>query len=566
MKWPNDTLQKFAASLKVLVLTCATASLLSCGGDGTDSSSTLSSSSSTSSTSSASSSAPNNPTPVAVAMPTDKWFAVVNNANGLAFDIDSFSTETGAALTQWNRGDTRNQLFRLVTSGDNYYRMIAQHSSLALDVLDFNLEEGADIIQWTDLNGENQQFQFMDLHDGNYQIVNQLTGLALAPENFSDLAATRISQYTPDVDNPAQQWQLIEVADYASTSGDIFKPHYIMGADITHTLEYEAGGWRYYDNGQQKDVLRILSDHGFNFIRMRAFVCPTCRKANPTSDKDVGYAHLTWQPSGAPADDWAGTEKTIELAKRVKACNMGVFLDMHLSDTWASIGHQYVPMHWMGKNLETEAYNYAKDTVQRMIDAGVKPDMVQCGNENNSRVSGQSISNRNAFVGILNACNRAVRELDPNIPLVAQHGRPRPDGGFQGWADNLWGRSPQVDVDAVCGSTYGTTNNGGDWRDMFGHVINQYDKAVLSCEYTNERRDLINSIMRGFPNDMGWGTFLWEPVVYPSNARHRLFDRDDGARRFTSNGVLDGYIQVARDSGLPIPATPTSELAGTTCQ
>ncbi|HEY7772417.1 MAG TPA: glycosyl hydrolase 53 family protein, partial [Marinagarivorans sp.] len=219
---------------------------------------------------------------------------------------------------------------------------------------------------------------------------------------------------------------------------------------------------------------------------------------------------------------------------------------MHLSDTWASIGHQCIPSAWIGKNVEQEAYNYAKDTLQRMIDAGVKPDMVQCGNENNSRVSGQTISNRNAFVGILNACNRAVRELAPDVPLVAQHGKPRPAEGFAGWVDSLLGASPTLDVDAVCGSTYGTTNNGGDWREMFGYVINRYNKPVLSCEYTDNRRDLINPIMREFPNGMGWGTFLWEPVVYD----RPIFDRNNAARRFTPNARLAEYIRVAQASGI----------------
>lgn len=156
--------------------------------------------------------------PAAVAVATDKWFAVVNRASGLALDIDSAITDPGALLTQWQRTDAENQSFRFVASEDNYYRMVARHSGLAMDIYEFDTNDGAQIVQWEDLNGDNQQFQLLDLQ-GYFQIVSALSHKALAPLDYSTDGAAPISQYTPDVDNEAQHWQLVEVGDYNPSTG-----------------------------------------------------------------------------------------------------------------------------------------------------------------------------------------------------------------------------------------------------------------------------------------------------------------------------------------------------------
>ena len=340
----------------------------------------------------------------------------------------------------------------------------------------------------------------------------------------------------------------------SSSSGGVFRPKYIVGADITWTLEQESIGRTYRDEGRTKSIERILVDHGFNFVRLRTFVCPQC---------DGGYLDHLYSGAG-PTENWADTAHTIEMAKRVKTCGMGVFLDFHLSDNWASIGHQERPSQWNGMSLSqmrTASYNYSKGVLDQMVAAGVKPDMVQCGNENDNRVAGYSLNDWAGFSGIMNSCIRAVRDTDPNIKVVIQHGRPRPDGNFPNWLSRVSTNNPPIDADVVCGSTYGTTNNGQDWRDMFGLVINNWRKPVMSCEYTDQRRDLINSVMRGLPNNMGWGTFLWEPTAYGDR---RPFSFANNA--YSTNAAMDEYARIAREAGLPVPSKPASQLQGTSCQ
>jgi arabinogalactan endo-1,4-beta-galactosidase len=343
-------------------------------------------------------------------------------------------------------------------------------------------------------------------------------------------------------------------ASSAASTG-VFKPDYVLGADITWTLEQESIGRNYRDDGKAKSLERILADHGFNFVRLRTFVCPTCTG---------GYTSNLYSGAG-PTEAWADTAHTITMAKRVKACGMGVFLNFHLSDNWASIGHQERPSQWAGMTvaqIRTASYNYSKGVLDRMVAAGVKPDMVQCGNENDSRVSGYSFNDWAGFSGVMNSCIRAVRETDPNIKVVIQHGRPRPDGNFApAWVDRMSGSNPAIDADVVCGSTYGTTNNGQDWRDQFSYVINKWNKPVLSCEYTDQRRDLINDVINDLPKNMGWGTFIWEPTAYSDK---RPFDFS--GRTYTTNASMDQYARIARENNLPVPTLPASQLDSTSCR
>jgi arabinogalactan endo-1,4-beta-galactosidase len=346
-------------------------------------------------------------------------------------------------------------------------------------------------------------------------------------------------------------------------NGGIFLPPYIMGADWAWVQEHESIGWTYQDNGVTKSLERILADHGFNYARFRLFVCPDC----PGGYNDAGPEPGVLWSGASDSEAWHDLEHNIQMSKRAKACGMGIFTTFHLSDTWASIGHQNRPSAWEGMSLsqmKTASYNHAKNALDQMIAEGVKPDMVQCGNEINTHVSGFSFNDWAGYSGIINACAQAVRDTDPNILLVAHHGRPRPDGNFTQWIDRLFVNSnPSIEADVICGSTYGTTNNGGDWWDMFTYANAVTGKPVMSCEYTDQRRDLVNDTFRNLPNSLG--TFIWEPTAYGDR---RLFDVTETPSGIvaSANWNLDQYPAIARAEGLPVPLKSAAELEGTTCQ
>lgn len=310
---------------------------------------------------------------------------------------------------------------------------------------------------------------------------------------------------------------------------------FIVGADVSWLLEDESVGATYWDGGTQKDLFQILKDHGVNFIRVRTFV---------NSCAPGGYASNSY--SGASTKVcWCDLEHTIALARRIKAARMGFLLDFHMSDTWASIGEQHVPAAWSGMTdaqMQKAAYEYVRSNMQTLIQKGLRPDMVQVGNEVNSAMSGVSIS-KPGFVPLVNAGIKAVRELDPGIKVVMQHGRPRPDGGFMDWYGKIKGK---IDYDFVGGSTYGTTNNGGDWREMFGNVVKD-GTPVLSLEYSGDRLSLINTVMNEMPGQKGLGTFVWEPTRYGKP----MFDRS--GNKYTANAKLDELQAIARLYSATLP-------------
>ena len=101
----------------------------------------------------------------------------------------------------------------------------------------------------------------------------------------------------------------------------------IKGMDISTLLEEEACGAKYYDFGEEADLLDILKRYGVNSVRLRLWNDPYDEQGNPY---------------GAGTND---LDKTICMAKRAKASGMGFLLDYHYSDFWADPGKQIVPRH-----------------------------------------------------------------------------------------------------------------------------------------------------------------------------------------------------------------------------
>ncbi len=330
-----------------------------------------------------------------------------------------------------------------------------------------------------------------------------------------------------------------------------FNPSYIIGADISWTLEDEAGGAKYADAGGVKPIEQILVNNGFNYVRLRTFVCPSCA-------------------GGYNRQGFCDDKHTVIMAKRVKACGMGLLLDFHMSDTWVSLGTgasaSAQPSAWKGMSpseMQAAAYKYTNMVVKELADAGVTPDMVQIGNETNAGMSGIPISNWTDLSALIAAGIKGVRDVNPKIQIWVQNGRPRPDsaGGnnFTGWVDTYLGtKGTKLDIDGVCGSTYGTTNAGADWIESFSYVLDKYKLPVLSCEYTvappdDKAGQLINTkVMRGFANQMGRGSFIWEPTRYPGVNQNTLFTKSGNT--YTTNTAMASYPTLAKSYGLPVPS------------
>ena len=132
---------------------------------------------------------------------------------------------------------------------------------------------------------------------------------------------------------------------------------YAVGADVSFLGKCEQDGVVFKENGQAKDVLAMLREHQYNWVRLRLFHDPAA-----SSDK---------LPNDLPY--------TLVLAARARAMGFHVLLDLHYSDSWADPGKQPMPAAWSNlshEQLVDEVFRYTRDVVTAFARKGLIPDMV----------------------------------------------------------------------------------------------------------------------------------------------------------------------------------------------
>lgn len=282
----------------------------------------------------------------------------------------------------------------------------------------------------------------------------------------------------------------------------------IVGADISWVPQEEASGKKYYDNGVQKDVLEILSDYGFNWIRLRLFVDPTAEN---------GYSK----------EGYCGLDSTLAMAKRIKAAGMKFLLDFHYSDTWADPAKQYMPVSWSrdsGSGLEGRIYTYSKETIERFIAEGVTPDMVQVGNEINHGMvwpQGKIGESWVPFLVMLRCASAGVRAADPNIKIMLHIACGGQNAESVQFFDKAISRDVKFDVigESYYPEWHGTLD---DLKSNLTDLAERYGKPIVVVEYKEHRKE-VNEIVAGLPDNLGLGTFIWEAT---SPSWGNLFDAD----------------------------------------
>lgn len=284
------------------------------------------------------------------------------------------------------------------------------------------------------------------------------------------------------------------VTEQGTTSIELKKP--IIGADISFVPQMEARGTSYSDNGVEKDVVEILKDYHFNWIRLRLFVDPT---------SENGYSK----------DGFCGLEKTLEMAKRVKKAGMKFLLDFHYSDTWADPGKQFMPASWIGLTgtaLEDKIYRYTNETVNRFIDEGVRPEMVQIGNEIHNgilwpegKIEGDS---SDTFYALLSKASEAVRAADPDISIMVHIAKAHDLKNSTKFFDKIFAKGIEFDV---IGQSYYPEWHGNleDMEANLTKMADLYKKPIIVVEYKEHKKE-VNEIVKNLPNGLGLGTFIWE--------------------------------------------------------
>lgn len=290
---------------------------------------------------------------------------------------------------------------------------------------------------------------------------------------------------------------------------------FIRGMDASSVLVEEKSGVTYYNfDGEEQDVFMTMAQSGVNYIRLRVW--------NDPYDKDGnGY--------GGGNND---VNTAIELGKRATKYGMKVCIDFHYSDFWADPKRQHAPKAWEGMTLEekSEALSeFTKESLTKLLDAGVDVGMVQIGNEINYGMSGES--NRGKVNELLKAGGSAVREIsekyDQDIQIVVHYTRITQPGQLYQLVDDLV--KSEVDYDILGLSFYpfwdGSLSN---MQNVVKTIREEYGKKVMLAEtsycYTSEDGDGnanslvgVNDLVDGYEASVQGQTSMIRDVIAAAN-------------------------------------------------
>jgi arabinogalactan endo-1,4-beta-galactosidase len=307
---------------------------------------------------------------------------------------------------------------------------------------------------------------------------------------------------------------------------------YAIGADLSFLKSAEDRGFSFKENNEVKPGLKIFSDHGYNWIRLRLFHSPTDLPNN--------------------------LEYTIALAKSAKNAGMKFLLDYHYSDTWADPGKQYIPKAWNGmshKQLVKAVFEYSRETIKAFRGAGVMPDMVQIGNEVINGMlwpDGKIPENWNNFAELvqagINGVNAGCDTVNrPKIMIHIDQGGNKERTKYFFDKFNSYG----IDYDYI-GLSYYPWWHGSllDLRKNMIFTAETYKKPIILvevayCSSPTEYRkkpapypetpegqkeflDEVNKVVLSTPYNLGAGIFWWEPATTSGGIGTRDFFDEKG--------------------------------------
>jgi beta-galactosidase/arabinogalactan endo-1,4-beta-galactosidase len=310
-------------------------------------------------------------------------------------------------------------------------------------------------------------------------------------------------------DDEAMRLQEIAWAAVKAVPRKAAPSSFILGADISWVQEQEDQGTRFSDHGQQKDILTILKDNGFNWIRLRVFVNPQA----PKGYSSKGYCDL---------------DHTLKMAKRVKSAGMGFLLDFHHSDTWADPGHQFKPAAWTDLHeaeLEKAVHDHTQIVVAALKQQGTAPDIVQIGNEisngflwpdGNVWKSGKW----DVFCGLIKAGLAGAKEVDPAVKTMIHLAWGGQNAQSRSFLAKALAQGVEFDI---LGQSYYPKWHGtlDELKANLTDLAGRYKHDIMVVEYSVPNIREINDIVHGLPGEKGLGTFIWEPTKWEGPA---LFD------------------------------------------
>ncbi|SDD06830.1 glycoside hydrolase family 53 protein [Glycomyces harbinensis] len=298
------------------------------------------------------------------------------------------------------------------------------------------------------------------------------------------------------------------------------KDRFVRGADISGLIKNEDYGAVYRRaNGRKGDAVEILAENGVNCIRAKVWV--------------------------DPVDGYNTKDQVVALGKRAKRAGMDLLVDFHYSDAWADPGKQHKPAAWASlsfADLKTAVYEHTAEVLTALRRAGVKPTLVQIGNETNGGLLWPDgrWDQLEQMAELLTAGCEAVADTVPSAKSILHLAEGGDNGAFRWFFDNAVANG--VPFEAVGASYYPYWHGelsalGANLNDL----ATRYGKPLYLVEtaypFTTEDSDgfaniitdpepvagfpsspenqtywleQIAAVMRAVPDGLGKGVFWWE--------------------------------------------------------
>ncbi|EKG16734.1 Glycosyl hydrolase 53 [Macrophomina phaseolina MS6] len=243
--------------------------------------------------------------------------------------------------------------------------------------------------------------------------------------------------------------------------------------------------------------------------------------------------------------DAYGLDYTLDLAKRFSSAGYKIYLDLHLSDTWADPSNQATPASFDTSDLAGSVRSYVKSTLQSFSDGGVTLDILSIGNEiikgmlfpsgeiSNNDFSGFAKLWAAARAGVDDAVAAGVTKPQVMIHLNNGWDEATMTWWFKGLFDegtvtqdmvDVFGFSfyPFFDIKATTSAlqnsfnTLASTYNKPlyvaetDWPTSCSDVDLSADFAV-SAQGQSDWVGAVVDVLNNVPDGLGAGIFYWEP-------------------------------------------------------
>lgn len=324
------------------------------------------------------------------------------------------------------------------------------------------------------------------------------------------------------------------------------KDDFIIGVDISSILDVEKNGGKFYnDEGFEQDVFEILKEKGVNYIRLRLW-------NEPYSENNLPYGggnnHI---------------ETNIEIAKRAARVGMRFLLDFHYSDFWADPAKQLIPRAWKDLTeieLEQKMYEYTFNVLKQFEQAGVRPHMVQIGNEINNGFLFPVAPVSKGYGRIakfLKQGLKAVKDVSEDILTSIHLAKGASEQELVYFYDKL--NENEVEFDVIGLSYYSFWHgNLQTFKSTLEALNNRYDQSIVVMEYSygftdKEAMNASHIYSSDLEDEGGYGTSFQGQASYIRDVNEAINGIDSGIGSFywepawlpvanagwASNGAID---------------------------